>query len=75
LTYPEKESMTSSVLALGSQFFAFILTWTYGAVIHAYSAFVSNWLMVAVQAVGIIISAIIQSDLRRQKAEKENRKF
>jgi hypothetical protein len=70
LTYPEAESTTASVLAIGTQLFAFSLTLIYGAIIEDGNTFVSNWVMVGFLTLGTLLSAFTKSDLKRQRAEQ-----
>ncbi|XP_045524354.1 uncharacterized MFS-type transporter C09D4.1-like isoform X1 [Pieris brassicae] len=71
VTYPEPEGTTSGLLNAGVQVFGIVLTllfqWMLGTVGDRWA----NVTMCAILVLGTVITAVIQSDLRRQAAEKK----
>jgi FLVCR family feline leukemia virus subgroup C receptor-related protein len=71
LTFPIAEGTTSGLLNGSAQVFGVGMTIGMGKVMYALSTFWCNILMTAFLFVGIILTALIKADLRRQNAHKD----
>jgi MFS transporter, FLVCR family, feline leukemia virus subgroup C receptor-related protein len=68
LTYPEPEGTSSGILNAGVQCFGIAFTLLYSDILDRFGDIAANLLMVTFLVVGTVITALIKSDLRRQKA-------
>ncbi|KAG7328492.1 hypothetical protein KOW79_008436 [Hemibagrus wyckioides] len=68
LTYPESEGTSSGLLNCSAQVFGIIFTICQGKIIDFYSTLAGNIFLCVFLFLGIIITAFIKADLRRQKA-------
>ncbi|XP_065341814.1 heme transporter FLVCR1 isoform X2 [Cloeon dipterum] len=70
LTYPEAEGTTAGILNAFAQIFGVVFTLIYGWLFGEWGDMVANIFACAALLVGVILTAIIKSDLRRQNASK-----
>ncbi|CAH1800183.1 unnamed protein product [Owenia fusiformis] len=70
ITYPESEGTSSGLLNASAQLFGIILTLGMGALLK-YGTLAPCLLVAGALLVGCIMTILIKSDLRRQKAESE----
>ncbi|XP_043242358.1 feline leukemia virus subgroup C receptor-related protein 1-like isoform X3 [Amphibalanus amphitrite] len=70
ITYPEPEATTSGLLNASAQVFGIVLTITGGSLMSAYDEQACNLLYAATLVLGVILTAIIKEDLRRQRAHE-----
>ncbi|VDN54042.1 unnamed protein product [Dracunculus medinensis] len=70
LTYPIPEGTTSGLLNASAQAFGVLMTLAMGQVIHKTSIFLCNIILSSILVIGIILTAFIKADLRRQKAHR-----
>lgn len=68
LTYPEPEGTSSGLLNAGVQVVGILFTMLYSEILNRFSDVAANLLMVIFLIGGLVITAIIKSDLRRQNA-------
>lgn len=71
LTFPIAEGTTSGLLNGSAQVFGVAMTLGMGKVMYALSIFWCNLMLSIFLFVGTILTAIIKSDLKRQRAHKE----
>lgn len=71
LTFPIAEGTTSGLLNGSAQVFGVAMTIGMGKVMYALSTFWCNVFMCGFLFVGIILTALIKADLRRQNAHKD----
>ena len=69
LTYPEPEGTSTGILNAGAQVFGIGFTMLYAELLLGYSDIVANVTMAILLCLGIIVTFIIKSDLRRQAAQ------
>ncbi|KAK3563780.1 hypothetical protein QTP86_034506 [Hemibagrus guttatus] len=72
LTYPESEGTSSGLLNCSAQVFGIIFTICQGKIIDFYSTLAGNIFLCVFLFLGIIITAFIKADLRRQKANQQS---
>ncbi|GAA6087758.1 feline leukemia virus subgroup C receptor-related protein 2, partial [Tachysurus ichikawai] len=72
LTYPESEGTSSGLLNCSAQVFGIIFTICQGKIIDFYSTLAGNIFLCVFLFLGIIITAFIRADLRRQKANLQS---
>ncbi|KAF0300149.1 Feline leukemia virus subgroup C receptor-related protein 2 [Amphibalanus amphitrite] len=70
ITYPEPEATTSGLLNASAQVFGIVLTIAGGSLMSAYDEQACNLLYAATLVLGVILTAIIKEDLRRQRAHE-----
>ncbi|XP_067848302.1 heme transporter FLVCR2-like [Heptranchias perlo] len=70
LTYPESEGTSSGLLNESAQVFGIIFTISQGKLIDHFGTVAGNIFIFVFLLVGTILTAIIKSDLRRQRANK-----
>ncbi|CAL8316179.1 unnamed protein product [Merluccius merluccius] len=70
LTYPESEGTSSGLLNCSAQVFGIIFTICQGKIIDAYGTIAGNIFLCVFLLIGTILTALIKSDLRRQKANQ-----
>ncbi|XP_046506437.1 feline leukemia virus subgroup C receptor-related protein 2-like, partial [Equus quagga] len=71
LTYPESECMSSGLLNVSAQVFGIMLTIAQDQIIGKYGAMPANIFLCVFLTLGVVLTAFIKADLRRQKANKE----
>nr|XP_008525349.1 PREDICTED: feline leukemia virus subgroup C receptor-related protein 2 [Equus przewalskii] len=71
LTYPESEGMSSGLLNVSAQVFGIIFTISQGQIIDNFGAMPGNIFLCVFLTLGVVLTAFIKADLRRQKANKE----
>ncbi|XP_064097906.1 heme transporter FLVCR2-like isoform X2 [Macrobrachium nipponense] len=72
LTYPEAEGTSSGLLNASAQFFGILCTMADGQLLAAYGDIAANFLLVIVLAVGVVMTACIKEELKRQAATKKS---
>ncbi|XP_027027858.2 feline leukemia virus subgroup C receptor-related protein 2 [Tachysurus fulvidraco] len=72
LTYPESEGTSSGLLNCSAQVFGILFTICQGKIIDFYSTLAGNIFLCVFLFLGIIITAFIRADLRRQKANLQS---
>lgn len=72
LTYPEPEGTSSGLLNASSQIFGIIFTSLYSWLFSDYDDITANITMAVMLIFGTVITALINSDLRRQNAQLTN---
>lgn len=70
LTYPESEGTSSGLLNCSAQVFGIIFTIVQGTIIDYYGTLVGNIFLCVFLLIGTVMTAIIKSDLRRQRANQ-----
>ncbi|XP_066533076.1 heme transporter FLVCR2 isoform X2 [Hoplias malabaricus] len=70
LTYPESEGMSSGLLNCSAQVFGIIFTICQGNIIDSFGTLAGNLFLCAFLVIGTILTALIKSDLRRQRANQ-----
>ncbi|XP_056437007.1 feline leukemia virus subgroup C receptor-related protein 2 isoform X2 [Gadus chalcogrammus] len=70
LTYPESEGTSSGLLNCSAQVFGIIFTICQGKIIDTYGTLPGNIFLCVFLLIGAGLTALIKSDLRRQKANK-----
>ncbi|CAL8394278.1 unnamed protein product [Arctogadus glacialis] len=70
LTYPESEGTSSGLLNCSAQVFGIIFTICQGKIIDTYGTLAGNIFLCVFMLIGAGLTALIKSDLRRQKANK-----
>ncbi|CAD5208808.1 unnamed protein product [Bursaphelenchus xylophilus] len=73
LTFPTPEGTTSGLLNGSAQVFGVLMTTGMGKVMYSMSIWWCNILMCGFLLVGVILTALIKSDLRRQRAHQKHR--
>lgn len=73
LTYPVSEGTTSGLLNGAVQVVGVIMTWGIGKLMYTLSIFTANLIMCGFLFAGMIITCVIKSDLRRQRAQTDKR--
>lgn len=69
LCYPEAESTSAGVLTLGSQAFSIVFSEAYALILGpSPGGLASNLTMTATLLLGLVCSALLKPDLRRQAA-------
>ncbi|XP_033966688.1 choline/ethanolamine transporter flvcr2a isoform X6 [Pseudochaenichthys georgianus] len=68
LTYPESEGTSSGLLNCSAQIFGIIFTISQGKIIDRWGTFAGNIFLCIFLLIGSILTGLIKSDLRRQKA-------
>jgi FLVCR family feline leukemia virus subgroup C receptor-related protein len=69
LTFPEPEGTSAGLLNGVVQIFGIVFTNAYSACFSAIGGLYSNLVLCAALAVGVVVTAFIKADLRRQKAQ------
>jgi FLVCR family feline leukemia virus subgroup C receptor-related protein len=69
LTYPVSEGTATGLLNAVVQIFGIIFTTLYGYLFRIWGNFWANIVLCVALALGVLLTAIIPSDLRRQKAK------
>ncbi|KAF7669124.1 hypothetical protein LDENG_00241000 [Lucifuga dentata] len=70
LTYPESEGTSSGLLNCSAQVFGIIFTICQGKIIDKFSTLAGNIFLCVFLLIGTIMTGLIKSDLRRQKANQ-----
>uniref|UniRef100_A0A3P9JZ21 Feline leukemia virus subgroup C cellular receptor family, member 2b n=1 Tax=Oryzias latipes TaxID=8090 RepID=A0A3P9JZ21_ORYLA len=70
LTYPESEGTSSGLLNCSAQVFGIIFTICQGKIIDAYGTLAGNIFLCVFLLIGTVMTGLIKSDLRRQKANQ-----
>lgn len=70
LTYPEPEGTSAGILNAGAQIFGVVFTLIYGWLFGEWGDATANIFACAALVVGVVLTALIKSDLRRQNASK-----
>uniref|UniRef100_W5L2F1 FLVCR choline and putative heme transporter 2 n=2 Tax=Astyanax mexicanus TaxID=7994 RepID=W5L2F1_ASTMX len=70
LTYPESEGTSSGLLNCSAQVFGIIFTICQGKIIDQFGTLAGNLFLCVFLLVGTIITGLIKSDLRRQRANQ-----
>lgn len=70
LTYPESEGTSSGLLNCSAQVFGIIFTIAQGKIIDAWGTLAGNIFLSIFLLIGTIMTGLIKSDLRRQKANQ-----
>nr|XP_044989023.1 feline leukemia virus subgroup C receptor-related protein 1 isoform X2 [Jaculus jaculus] len=65
ITYPESEGTSSGLLNASAQIFGILFTLAQGKLISVYGAMAGNTFLCAWMLLGVILTALIKSDLRR----------
>ncbi|XP_033972418.1 LOW QUALITY PROTEIN: feline leukemia virus subgroup C receptor-related protein 2-like [Trematomus bernacchii] len=68
LTYPESEGTSSGLLNCSAQIFGIIFTISQGKIIDRWGTFAGNIFLCIFLLIGSVLTGLIKSDLRRQKA-------
>ncbi|XP_063221497.1 heme transporter FLVCR2-like isoform X2 [Bacillus rossius redtenbacheri] len=68
LTYPEPEGTSAGILNAVVQVFGIVLTMAYGHLLKVINDIWANSILFSVLAVGLLLTFLIKSDLRRQAA-------
>jgi MFS transporter, FLVCR family, feline leukemia virus subgroup C receptor-related protein len=68
LTYPEPEGTSSGLLNAVVQVFGITFTMLYSEILDSYGDIAANLVMATFLVVGTVITLLIKSDLRRQRA-------
>uniref|UniRef100_A0A672RMA1 FLVCR choline and putative heme transporter 2 n=1 Tax=Sinocyclocheilus grahami TaxID=75366 RepID=A0A672RMA1_SINGR len=71
LTYPESEGTSSGLLNCSAQMFGIAFTIIQGKIIDHFSTLAGNIFLCVFLLIGSIMTALIKSDLRRQKANSQ----
>ncbi|XP_016359055.1 choline/ethanolamine transporter flvcr2a isoform X3 [Sinocyclocheilus anshuiensis] len=71
LTYPESEGTSSGLLNCSAQMFGIAFTILQGKIIDHFSTLAGNIFLCVFLLIGSIMTALIKSDLRRQKANSQ----
>uniref|UniRef100_A0A9J8CFU7 FLVCR choline and putative heme transporter 2 n=1 Tax=Cyprinus carpio carpio TaxID=630221 RepID=A0A9J8CFU7_CYPCA len=71
LTYPESEGTSSGLLNCSAQMFGIAFTIIQGKIIDHFSTLAGNIFLCVFLFIGSIMTALIKSDLRRQKANSQ----
>uniref|UniRef100_A0A8C1WN10 Feline leukemia virus subgroup C cellular receptor family, member 2a n=1 Tax=Cyprinus carpio TaxID=7962 RepID=A0A8C1WN10_CYPCA len=71
LTYPESEGTSSGLLNCSAQIFGIAFTIIQGKIINHFSTLAGNIFLCVFLLIGSIMTALIKSDLRRQKANSQ----
>lgn len=71
LTYPEPEGTASGILNAFAQIFGVVFTLIYGWLFAEWNDAVANIFACVALVVGVVLTAIIKPDLRRQNAAKK----
>ncbi|XP_037068046.1 feline leukemia virus subgroup C receptor-related protein 2-like isoform X2 [Pollicipes pollicipes] len=72
ITYPESEGTSSGLLNASAQFFGIIFTIADGKLLNGYGDRAANLALAAMLLLGSILTALIKSDLRRQRAHQQH---
>ncbi|XP_023126571.3 feline leukemia virus subgroup C receptor-related protein 2 isoform X2 [Amphiprion ocellaris] len=70
LTYPESEGTSSGLLNCSAQVFGIIFTICQGKIIDSFGTLAGNIFLCVFLLIGTIMTGLIKSDLRRQKANQ-----
>ncbi|XP_013389953.1 feline leukemia virus subgroup C receptor-related protein 1 [Lingula anatina] len=73
LTYPESEGTSSGLLNATAQLFGIVFTTLMGTLLSRYGPLAANSLASGALLLGVIATALIREDLRRQEAEKQKK--
>ncbi|XP_052009809.1 feline leukemia virus subgroup C receptor-related protein 2-like isoform X2 [Xyrauchen texanus] len=73
LTYPESEGTSSGLLNCSAQIFGIVFTIIQGKIIDHFSTLAGNIFLCVFLLIGSVMTAFIESDLRRQKANQQSR--
>ncbi|XP_048046305.1 feline leukemia virus subgroup C receptor-related protein 2 isoform X1 [Megalobrama amblycephala] len=72
LTYPESEGTSSGLLNCSAQMFGIAFTIIQGKIIDHFSTLAGNIFLCVFLLIGFIMTVLIKSDLRRQKANQKS---
>ncbi|KAM6912391.1 choline/ethanolamine transporter flvcr2a isoform 2-T2 [Xenentodon cancila] len=72
LTYPESEGTSSGLLNCSAQIFGIIFTIGQGKIIDNWGTLAGNIFLCIFLLMGTVMTGLIKSDLRRQKANQQN---
>uniref|UniRef100_A0A7G3ART3 Choline/ethanolamine transporter FLVCR1 n=2 Tax=Lutzomyia longipalpis TaxID=7200 RepID=A0A7G3ART3_LUTLO len=72
LTFPEPEGTSAGILNAAAQVFGIIFTMGYAEILNSFGDIAANVTMATMLVVGTVVTAVISSDLRRQKAQNPN---
>lgn len=72
LTYPEPEGTSAGLLNAAAQAFGILLTMFYSWLLHTSGDTWANIAMCCALVVGVICTALIKPDLRRQAAQNKD---
>ncbi|KAI6178700.1 MFS domain-containing protein [Aphelenchoides besseyi] len=75
LTFPIAEGTTSGLLNGAVQVIGVLMTLWMGKLMYSIGIFYSNLIMCGFLFIGVIVTATIRSDLRRQKAQSQKREL
>lgn len=70
ITYPESEGTSSGLLNASAQVFGILFTSVAGKVLHSYGDLYSNGGLAGTLVVGMLMTALVKADLRRQRAQQ-----
>lgn len=70
LTYPEPEGTSAGILNAAAQVFGIAFTMGYAAILQPFGDIPANVTMSVMLVLGTVVTAIISSDLRRQKSQQ-----
>lgn len=73
LTFPIAEGTTSGLLNGAVQVVGVLMTMIFGKLMYSLDIFTTNLIMCGFLLVGVLLTAIIKSDLRRQRAQNVKR--
>ncbi|XP_054652903.1 feline leukemia virus subgroup C receptor-related protein 2 isoform X2 [Dunckerocampus dactyliophorus] len=71
LTYPESEGTSSGLLNCSAQIFGIIFTISQGKIIDRWGTLAGNIFLCVFLLIGTVMTGLIKSDLRRQKANQQ----
>ncbi|XP_035808259.2 feline leukemia virus subgroup C receptor-related protein 2 isoform X1 [Amphiprion ocellaris] len=71
LTYPESEGTSSGLLNCSAQIFGIIFTISQGKIIDKWGTLAGNIFLCIFLLIGTVMTGLIKSDLRRQKANQQ----
>lgn len=72
VSYPQPEGTSAGLLNMAAQIFGIIFTFASSAIIERYGHLQANLCFIGALIVGVILTVLVKSDLRRQNAHLSN---